>query len=178
MSSESSESPLRRDAAGLLPETGGWFIVNVADAQAISTGRFGDGTRFEGDNAFPGLGINIRLLAPGQPASMYHREDSSEAFVVLSGECTAIVEDTERPMRKGDFLFLPPGTAHVLVGAGDGPAAVLMAGNREEGERDLSFPVSAAAAKYGASVEEETADAAVAYAGTNFNDPTTIGLPW
>jgi uncharacterized cupin superfamily protein len=35
---------------------------------------------------FPELGVNIRLLQPGQPAAMYHREGAQEACLVLSGE--------------------------------------------------------------------------------------------
>jgi quercetin dioxygenase-like cupin family protein len=40
---------------------------------------------------------------------------------VLEGECVAIVEEQERPMRRGDFLYAPPGTAHVFVDAGERP---------------------------------------------------------
>ena len=51
----------------------------------------------------------------------------------------------------------------MIVGAGDGPSVVLMVGARRPG-RELTFPASAAAAKHGASVEEDTDDAAVACA--------------
>ena len=43
---------------------------------------------------------------------------------------------------------------------------------------EIEFPASAAAARYGASVEEGTADRSVAYAGVSAPDPGTIGLPW
>src|SRR5438445_8461795 len=46
---------------------------------------------------------------------------------------------------------------HIFVGAGDGPCVILMAGARLENEQ-LHYPVSELAARYGASVEEETSD--------------------
>jgi uncharacterized cupin superfamily protein len=172
------EAPLKREEKGLVPDADGWFIVNVADSQGLHTEQFGDGCMFEKRiGTFPEFGINVRVLQPGQPAAIYHRENAQEAFLVLSGECLAIVEDEERPMRKGDFLHSPPGTAHMLVGAGDGPCAVLMVGSRKE-EFEIEFPASPVAARYGASVEEDTDDRGVAYAGVSPPEPAAIGLPW
>ena len=126
------EAPLRRAEAGLVPDGDGWFIVGVADAEGAHSERFGDGCVFEGPMVrFPEFGINVRVLEPGQPGSLYHREDAQEAFLVLSGECLAIVEDQERAMRKGDLLYTPPNTAHALVGAGERPCAILMVGSRK-----------------------------------------------
>ena len=116
-------STLTDSPTGKTPEGDGWFIVNVAEAQGMQTESFGAGTRFENmQHPFPEFGINVRVLQPGQPNGLYHREDAQEAFLVLSGEVTAIVEDQERTMRKGDLLYVPPRTAHIIVGAGDGPA--------------------------------------------------------
>jgi uncharacterized cupin superfamily protein len=172
-----TETELIDEGAGLIPKGEGWFIVNSAEAAGLHTDTYGEGVRFEGSERFPGFGINIRLLQPGQPASVYHREDVAEAFVVLSGECVAVIEDEERTMRKGDFLYTPPGTAHVIVGSGAGPSTVLMAGAREA-EGAVSFPVSEAAARYGASVERETDDFAEAYKNTGDLTPTTVELDW
>jgi uncharacterized cupin superfamily protein len=180
MAAKISEAPLRQGEAGLVPAGEGWFIVNVADAEGMRTEQFGDACRFESRSdgpRFPEFGINVRVLMPGRPNCMYHRENGQEAMLVLGGECIAIVEDTERPMRTGDFLHLPPWTAHVCVGAGDGPCAVLMVGTRKTPD-EVVYPVSEVAAKYGASVERETDDAAVAYAGFTPPEPATIGLPW
>ena len=82
---------------------------------------------------------------------------------MLEGECLLIVEDEERPLRRWDFVHCPPWTAHVLLGAGDGPCAILAVGARNAG-RDIVYPVSDVAGRYGASVEEETRDASAAYA--------------
>jgi uncharacterized cupin superfamily protein len=171
------ESGLGEGQRGLRPKGDGWYVVNVADAEGTSYDAFGDRTRFEGESRFPEFGINVRVLQPRQPACLYHRESCQETFLVLSGECIAIVEEEERPMRKGDFLYCPPGTAHVIVGAGNGPSAVLMVGTRKDPE-EILYPVSEAAARYGASVETETPSADEAYAGTGDPEPTTIGLPW
>jgi uncharacterized cupin superfamily protein len=171
------ESGLRSAEKGLAPEGDGWFIVNVAEAAGTSYDAFGDRTRFEGESRFPEFGINVRVLQPGQPACLYHRESCQETFLVLSGECVAIVEEQERPMRRGDFLYCPPGTAHVIVGAGHEPSAVLMVGTRKDPE-EILYPASAAAGRYGASVEADTPSERDAYAGREDSRPATIGLPW
>ena len=157
------EAALRRDeSGGLAPAGEGWFIVNVAEAQARHSERFGDGCRFEGATRFPEFGINVRVLPPGKPACLYHREDCQEAFLVLRGECLAIVEEQERRLRVGDFLFTPPGTNHVLVGAGPAPCVVLMVGTRKA-DQELHYPVSPAASRHGASVERATSSPPEAY---------------
>jgi uncharacterized cupin superfamily protein len=172
------QAPLRDSPAGRAPEQDGWFIVNVAEAVATRSERFGDKCRFEAlDGPFPEFAINVRILEPGQPNGLYHREGAQEAFLVLSGECLAIVEEQERPMRAGDFLYAPAGTAHILVGAGDGPCAVLMVGTRKDPE-ELLYPVSSVAARHGASAERETGDVEEAY-GENPIHPRPFGrVPW
>lgn len=178
MSDKVEEAQLGEADEGLEPEGEGWFIVNIADSQGLTEPTRGSGAMFEANiGDFPEFGINVRLLAPGQPASMYHRENHQEAFLVLDGECVAVVEDEERPMRKGDFLHLPAGTAHVIVGAGDGPSSVLMVGARASAP-EISFPVSEAAARHGASVEAETTDGAVANAGIAPERAKLGRVPW
>jgi uncharacterized cupin superfamily protein len=173
------EAELRSTDEGAVPAGEGWFVVNVADAKAIQSDRFGSSARFEDRRGAPfaEFGINVRVLEPGQPSALYHRENAQEAFLVLSGECVLVVEEEERPLRKGDFVHLPEGTAHVLVGAGDGPSSVLMVGTRKEPE-ELLYPVSETAAKYAASAERETSDESEAYGPDNELRPTNLGLPW
>ena len=68
-----------------------------------------------------------------------------------------------------------------LVGAGDGPCVILMAGARTE-EAHVLYPVSELAARYGASAAEETSDQMQAYAGHEWfrrERPTYWArLPW
>ena len=49
--------------------------------------------------ASPTLGIGVHVLQPGEPSAMYHAESEQEGFLVLAGECLAIVEGQERRMR-------------------------------------------------------------------------------
>ena len=85
----------------------------------------------EDDTApWPDTGVNLQVLQPGQPNCRYHSEPVQEDFLVLHGECIAIVDGEERPMRQWDFFHCPAGVEHVFVGAGDGPCAVLMIGSR------------------------------------------------
>jgi hypothetical protein len=66
------------------------------------------------------------------------------------------------------------------VGAGDGPCVILMAGTRSRTQ--VRYPVSEVAARYGASVAEETSDWRQAYANVELfrrERPPYWGLlPW
>jgi uncharacterized cupin superfamily protein len=170
------EATLSQTPHGLVPEGSGWFIVNVADAAGMRSDRFGQACRFEGESRFPQFGINVRVLEPGQPNCLYHRETAQEAFFVLSGDCIAIVEGQDRAMKAGDLLYAPPRTAHVLVGAGDGPCSILMVGTRDPAE-ELLYPVNEVAGRHGASVEHATPDENEAYAGTKAPEPAKLTLP-
>jgi uncharacterized cupin superfamily protein len=159
------EARLVETDVGMKPEGDGWFVVNIADAMSMGIDESQYGFVFEGaPRAFPHFGINVTMLGPGKPAAMYHAEAGQEAFLVLEGECVLIVEEQERRLRQWDFVHSPPHTAHVIVGAGHGPCAVLMVGARDAGP-GLVYPASRLAARYGASVEEDTEAGAEAYAG-------------
>ena len=152
------EAPLEDSGSGLAPAGDGWFVVNVRDAERWSSETFGSATVFETrEFSFPQFGINVIVLRPGEPNCLYHSESQQEAFLVLSGECKLLVEGEERLLRAWDFFHSPAGTAHVFVGAGDEPCAILMVGARTDDEQ-LLYPVSELAARYGASAEEETPD--------------------
>ena len=112
---------------------------------------------------FPQLGINVTVLEPGQ-SGVYHAESNQEAFLVLGGECRLLVEREERRLRAWDFFHSPPGTAHIIVGAGDGPSVVVAVGARGRRPKGLVYPVSAVAAKHRVSVLQETREASEAYA--------------
>jgi uncharacterized cupin superfamily protein len=157
------EAPLRETDDGLVPEGDGWFVVNAREARWWADEAFGAFTRFEGDVRFPRFGINIGVLAPGQPACMYHREDEQENFLVLSGECLLLVEGVERRLEAWDFVHCPPGTDHVFVGAGEGDCAILAIGTRSGG--GVVYPVAEVARRHGAGVERETTTSDEAYAG-------------
>jgi uncharacterized cupin superfamily protein len=141
-----------------------WFVVNVRDARWRRHETFGASCRFETpETPFDQLGVNIRVLQPGEPNCLYHSENLQEDFLVLAGEALLLVDGEERPLRAWDFVHCPPGTEHVFVGAGDGPCAILMVGARSEDER-LLYPVSEVARRHGASAERETTSPEEAYA--------------
>lgn len=162
MASVIPEAPLVPAGSGLAPEGEGWFVVNARESRWLE-GSFGPYTRFEGDVAFSQIGINIGVLAPGQAACMYHREEDQENFLVLSGECLLLIEGEERRLRAWDFVHCPPWTDHVFVGVGDGPCAILAIGGRT-GE-EIVYPVSELAQRHGAGVETETPNPREAYKG-------------
>jgi len=125
---------------------------------------FGASCTFESHAAgFDELGIRLVVLEPGQPNGLYHAEETQEDFLVVVGECLVLVEGQERRLRPWDFFHCPPGTAHIVVGAGEGPCVVLMTGARQPG-RAIVYPVSELALRHGAGVETETRSARDAYA--------------
>jgi quercetin dioxygenase-like cupin family protein len=163
---------LHRTKNGLVPDSDGWFVINARESRWRDGGPLGVFCTFEGRRRFPQLGINVSVLEPGQPMAMYHRENPQEGFLVVSGECRLIVEGDERRLQAWDFFHCPPGTEHVIVGGGDGPAVVIAIGARGRGvSGGVVYPVCEAAAGYGASVTRETTDVRTAYAGAN------AGLP-
>jgi len=164
------EARLDDFGSGLAPASEGWFVVNVRDAEWL-TSENGDKRPSGSECAFESnafwfrqLGIRLHALPPGEPNGLYHSESQQECFLVLSGECTLLVEGEERVLRQWDFFHSPPGTEHIFVGAGDGPCVILMAGARSE-DWNVLYPVSELAARYGASAEEETSDPKQAYVG-------------
>jgi uncharacterized cupin superfamily protein len=153
------------------------FIINVADAPALGHSRRATVIRLEPDGArWPDTGVNIQVMEPGRPNCRYHSEPVQEDFLVLYGECVVILDGEERTMRQWDFLHCPAGTDHVFVGSGDGPCAVLMIGSRREDA--VRYPVNELAARYDASVTEETDDPAEAYADWRREPRRPARNPW
>jgi quercetin dioxygenase-like cupin family protein len=179
-----AEARLEDAGSGLAPVTGGWFVVNVRDAEWWFTERRGGMCGFENEYGrppveFAQLGIRLAVLEPGQ-TSIYHAESGQEAFLVLSGECRLLVEGEERRLRAWDFFHCPPWTEHALVGGDEGHCVILMAGARSG--PGVRYPVSELAARYGGSVEEETSDWRRAYANIEpfrrERPPCWSRLPW
>jgi quercetin dioxygenase-like cupin family protein len=150
---------------GLVVDGEGWFVVNARESRWRDEGPLGSYCTFEGKRRFPHFGINISFLEPGERIGMYHREDGQEAFLVLAGECTLIVEGKERRLTTWDFFYCAPRTEHIIVADGDQSAVVLAVGARGRGVGGgIVYTVCKAAARYGASVVRETTKPAIAYA--------------
>lgn len=164
-----SEATRRETKYGPVYDGEGWFVLNARETRWRDYGPLGIGCDFEGKRRFRQVGINLNVLNQGEPLGLYHREDRQEGFLVLAGECVLIVEGEERLLKAWDFFHCPAGTAHVLIGAGDGPAVVVAVGARG-GRRGLVYLVETAALAHDAGVAEQTADYAEAYA--RFPAPT------
>jgi uncharacterized cupin superfamily protein len=179
------ESELVSTEHGLVPKGQGWFVLNARAAQWWERKGRGalcefEGAGFEGAADFLQLGINITVLGPGEPLSMYHYENDQEDFLMLAGEALAIVEGEERPLRQWDFLHCPAGTNHTLIGAGEGPCLVLAVGARDRstGPDWGAYPVDEAAQRHGAGVERETTEAVEAYARFPGSELTRYREDW
>jgi uncharacterized cupin superfamily protein len=171
------EASLAETPYGRYVASEGWFVLNLGEALAVRNEEKG-GVVYpieSQEHEFEGFGVHLRVLRPGDPNALYHAEGVQEGFLVLSGECTLVVEEEERQLRQWHYFHCPPDTRHVLVGAGDGPCSILMIGARPDDP--IRYPVSPVAAKYGASVGMETAIPDDAYADWP-GDYQPLRLPW
>jgi uncharacterized cupin superfamily protein len=163
VSAVTEEARIEEKDGGKVAASPGWFVVNLAECSWSTHQRAGRWTDFEPPSGeFEQYGIGVHVVEPGQPNGKYHSESVQEDFLVLSGECLLIVEGEERRLRQWDFFHCSPGTDHILVGAGERPCAILMAGARGEGKK-LHYPRSELAARYDASAPAETTEPPEAY---------------
>jgi uncharacterized cupin superfamily protein len=158
------EARLSRSEHGLVSDGSGWFVLNAREGPWAEREGMRRSCTFEGEPRFPQLGVNVNVLEPGRPAGLYHAESEQEDFLILAGECLLLIEGQERQLRAWDFVHCPPGTAHVLVGAGEGPCIYIAVGARSD-QHQLRYPADPLAQQHGAAVAEETTSPAEAYAG-------------
>jgi uncharacterized cupin superfamily protein len=171
------EARIKKTDTGRVAEGEGWFVLNLAEADWEHMAEAGTWCAVEAvDAPFSQIGVGVHVVEPGQANGRYHFESAQEDFFVLDGECIAIVEGEERRLRKWDFFHCPPGTAHILVGAGDGPCAILMLGARLP-DHKIHYPVDETAARHGASVIRATDSPKEAYADQT-RTITRVRAPW
>jgi uncharacterized cupin superfamily protein len=181
------EASLEQTEAGLAPAGEGWFVLSAREARWRRREGRGNSLPFTGWTAseqqtyFPQVGVQLFVLGPGEPIGMYHWEADQEDFLVVSGEALLIVEGQERPLQQWDFVHCPPGTRHMIVGAGEDRCVVLGVGAREHGDQSCNggaYPVDEVALRHGAGVEDETSDVGVAYARFPESEPTRYRDGW
>jgi uncharacterized cupin superfamily protein len=174
------EAQLEETEHGLVPKGKGWFVVNARDVVWYDRGPRGKVMGFDADPYFEQVGVNIFVLDPENPMSMYHWENDQEDFLVLQGEALLIAEGEERPLAQWDFVHCPPKMNHVIVGAGQGPCVIVAVGARQhqDGENWGGYHVNETAMRHDASAEEETTDAHVAYARFPARRPTRYQDGW
>ena len=177
------EAPMETTEHGRGPTGDGWFVLNAREAHwraSPSEPARAPICDFEGEREFPQLGINLNVLAPGQPMAMYHWEADQEDFLVLAGEAVLIVEGVERPLRQWDFVHCPAGAEHTIVGAGQAPCLVLAVGARDRstGPEWGGYGVDEAALRHAAGVEQATTEPAQAYARFSPRGPRAYRDGW
>jgi mannose-6-phosphate isomerase-like protein (cupin superfamily) len=69
-------------------------------------------------------------LAPGSATQTVQRPNEEQIFVVLNGAGAIVYNGTSSPLRKYDFLYVPPGVAHSLANETQTPLRLLLMGFR------------------------------------------------
>ena len=89
------------ETGGLVPESDGWFVLNAKDTRWLD-GDLGAYCKIESKEVrFRQVGINLNVLQPGMPMTMYHRENAQEDFLVLAvGARTGEEDDGSRLSRR------------------------------------------------------------------------------
>jgi len=149
-----------------------WWVRNLRQMQWRAN-ELGATVDFDYDvDHFDEFGINLTVLEPGQPMTMYHKERYQEGFLVLRGEALLIVEGQEVPLKQWDYFHCPPDVAHAIVGAGHGTCLVLAVGNRV-GPDVILYPRNETALQHAAGVEQDTPSPEEAYAKYTRPTPPT-----
>ena len=103
------EAPLERTQHGLAPRGGGWYVLNMRDAEwrhadgrgavCVVSDDF-EGWRRDADQ----LGVNPFVLMPGEPMALYHREADQEGFLVGAQLLNVHLAATGQRLRSATFV--------------------------------------------------------------------------
>lgn len=137
---------MQQTSEGLVPGSPGWFVINAREARWRRRPERGYSLPLSGwsdeecETHFPQLGVNLIVLAPGEP------------LLIIEGE--------ERPLRQWDYVHCPPKANHIIVGAGSERSVILAMSSREFiGSHDWGgYPAGPVAQRHDAAVEEDTTD--------------------
>ena len=113
-------------------------IVNLENVTILNRSH---GTSFECAIAPVGaeleskkLGFNVTTVPPGKKAFPYHAHRANEEmFFILEGEGSVRIAGETHPIRKGDFISLPPGrdSAHQILNDSQAPLRYLAVSTME-----------------------------------------------
>jgi uncharacterized cupin superfamily protein len=88
------------------------------------------------------FGLNLLLLEPGQGSRIHRHEHQEEAYVVLEGELTLVIEgDEEYALGYGEAARVAPDVRRQLINRGTGRLAILAMGGAtpHEGRDGMAF---------------------------------------
>src|SRR4051812_25802874 len=106
------EAKIEETDVGRVPVDDGWYILNLSEIRWATLPGGGTWCGFGSPNhESDRIGIGVHILWPGDAPGFYHEEDDLEGFLVLSGECVAIVEGEERRMGRGTTCTRRPARA-------------------------------------------------------------------
>jgi quercetin dioxygenase-like cupin family protein len=92
-------------------------------------------TRFCDQLGIAGFGFNQITLRRGQRWRVHRHRDQDEAYVVLEGELTLVVEGGRRVLRRDDVAYIPPPVKRQLVNEGPETCVLLAIGAAPPHER-------------------------------------------
>jgi mannose-6-phosphate isomerase-like protein (cupin superfamily) len=75
------------------------------------------------EETFPGTPFSIAIsrYPSGAHCPFHSHRDSTEVYFVLSGELMATVQGKRYPLKRGQLLYIPPGTKHRAENHGGKP---------------------------------------------------------
>ena len=135
-----------------------WFVANVRDLRWQESRLGATGEFDKHRERFDGFGIDLTVLRPRQPMTMYHREGVPGGIPRLARLTRSlIVEGQEVPLRQWDYFHCPADVAHGdrrLEATGQ-PARSSAVGSRV-GPDVILYPRDETALKHSAGVEQCT----------------------
>jgi uncharacterized cupin superfamily protein len=106
---------------------------------------FDSGERFvrlRNELGIESFGLNLVLLEPGQGSRIHRHERQEEAYVVLEGELTLVIEGgEEHTLAYGDAARVAPEVRRQLINRGTGRLAILAMGGAtpHDGRDGMAF---------------------------------------
>lgn len=79
-----------------------------------------------------GFGLNALVLQPGERGRIHRHERQEEVYLVLEGELTLVLEDSEHVLAPYELARVAPEARRQLVNAGTVPVVMLALGGSGE----------------------------------------------
>ena len=89
-------------------------VVRPADHAVYAPEKMGKSTIFES----PRLLVGLNAFEPGQAHALHAHAGQDKVYSVVEGEGLFLLNDESLPMRAGDLLVAPEGTAHGVRNTG------------------------------------------------------------